>query len=99
MILGLLLNGHLPLLQELSKEELDNIPICNLSKTIHNKWLQAFGKRGVDLYVATCNDWICTFTQMMNYWVYLNSGSSGFGPSQHDLKLKRELTSIDGKKN
>ena len=75
-----------------------DIPTCNLSETIHNKWLQASGKRGADLYVATCDDWIRAFMQMTNYRVYLNGGLSGYGPSRHDLKLKRAIASMDGKK-
>jgi hypothetical protein len=88
----------LSLKQDLSTDELADIPSCNLSETVHNKWLQASSKRGTDLYVATCDDWIRAFMQMTNYWVYLNGGPSGFGPSRHDLKLKRAVASMEGKK-
>ena len=36
--------------------------------------------------------------QMTNYRVYLNGGPSGLGPSRSDLKLKRAVASMDGKK-
>ena len=36
--------------------------------------------------------------QMTNYRVYLNGGPSGTGPSRQDLKLKRAIASMDGKK-
>jgi len=98
MILGLLLKRHLSFLQELSKEELDDIPTYNLFETIHNKWLQASGRCGADFYIATCDDWICAFMQMTNYQVNPNTSPSKFRPSRHDSKLKRALASMDGKK-
>jgi hypothetical protein len=40
----------------LSLEEMADMPSCNLSETVHNKWLQQFGHRGNDLFAATCDD-------------------------------------------
>ena len=34
------------------------MPSCNLSETVHNKWLQQSGNRGSDLYVATVDDFV-----------------------------------------
>ena len=48
--------------------------------------------------MATCDDWIRAFMQMTNYRSYLCGGASGKGPSKHDLKLKRAMASLDGKK-
>ena len=83
--------------QDLTPDELVEIPTCNLSETVHNKWLQAFGKRGTDFFVATCDDWIRAFMQMTNYRSYLCGSASGKGPSKHDLKLKLAMASLDGK--
>ena len=33
------------------------VPICNLSETMHNKWLQAFGNHMLDPYEATVDDY------------------------------------------
>jgi hypothetical protein len=85
-------------LQKLTTEELADIPTCNLAETMHNKWMQASGKRGSDLFVATCDDWVQAFMQMTNYRAYLCGGPSGKGPSKEDLKLKRAMASGDGKK-
>ena len=84
--------------QNLTPEELADIPTCNLAETIHNRWLQSSGNRGSDLFVATTDDWARAFMQMTNYRSYLCGGASGKGPSKHDLKLKRALQSQDGKK-
>jgi hypothetical protein len=86
-------------IQNLTLKELADIPICNLAKTVHNKWLQSSGNRGLDLFVATTNDWACAFMQMTNYRSYLCGWASGTDPSKHDLKLKRTLQSQHGKKN
>ena len=86
------------LLQNLTADELADIPTCNLAETVHNKWLQASGKRGSDLFIATTDDWVRAFMQMTNYRSYLCGGLSGTGPSKQDLKLKRALVSRDGKK-
>ena len=92
------LTKNLPILQNQSVDELADMPSCNLSETIHNKWLQASGKRGTDLYVATCDDWVRAFMQMTNYWVYLRGGLGASGPSHQDLKLKRVVASMDSKR-
>jgi len=72
----------------------------NLSETIHNKWLQASRKRSTNLYIATCDDWIWAFMQMMNYQVYLNNGlfSNHLKPFWQDLKLKKVVASLDEKR-
>ena len=33
------------------------MPTCNLSETMHNKWLQASGNKMVYLYSATVDDY------------------------------------------
>ena len=38
--------------QNFTEEELIEMPSCNLVKSIHNKWLQASGNSGDDLYVS-----------------------------------------------
>ena len=92
------INCVMQFLQNLTADELADIPTCNLAETVHNKWMQASGKRGSDLFVATTDDWARAFMQMTNYRTFLCGGPSGTGPSKHDLKLKRAMASHDGKK-
>ena len=37
-------------------EEEAYIPTCNLSEILHNKWLQASGRKMIDIYHATVDD-------------------------------------------
>ena len=64
------------------------MPFCNLSITIHNKWLQMSGKRAHNLFDATCDDSIHAWMQMTNYRAYLRGHASGFGPNKGELKLR-----------
>jgi hypothetical protein len=42
----------------MTAEEFVQMPNCNLVESIHNKWLQASGNKGGDLYVAIVDDYI-----------------------------------------
>ena len=53
--------------------------------------MQASGKCGSDLFVATYDDWVWAFMQMTNYRAYLCEGPFDEGPSQYELKLKRVM--------
>jgi hypothetical protein len=64
------------------------MPSCNLAESVHNKWLQAFNNNGGDLYVATVNDYIRAFIQVVAYYEFLKGGIGGDGPSKEKLKLK-----------
>jgi hypothetical protein len=86
------------LFQGLSLEEMADMPSCNLSETVPNKWLQQSGNRGNDLFAATCDDKIRAVMQMTNYRAYLKGKSSGFGPSKQELKLRAARRSSDPKK-
>lgn len=79
-------------MQKFTTEELADIPTYNLAEIMHNKWMQASWRHvsNVDLFVATCDDWVRAFMQMTNYRAYLCGG-----PSKHDLKLKRTMASGD----
>lgn len=79
-------------------EELADMPSCNLSVTIHNKWLQMSGNHGNNLFDATSNDNIRALMQMANYRVYLNGSAFGSGPSKAELKLRAARRSGDAKK-
>ena len=52
------------------------MPTCNLSKTVHNKWLQASGNWMVDLYSATVDDYNRAALQSMGYYVFLKGGQN-----------------------
>ena len=75
-----------------------DLPSCNLSKTMYNKWLQMSGKRGNNLFEATCDDSIRAWMQMMNYRAYLKGYASGSGPSKGELRLQAARRSGDPKK-
>ena len=64
------------------------MPSCNLAETVHNKWLQASGNKGGDLYVATVDDYICAFLQVVAYYQFLKGGIGGVCPSKEELKLR-----------
>ena len=64
------------------------MPSCNLAETVHNKWLQASGNKGGDLYVATVDDYIRAFLQVVAYYQFLKGGIGGVGPNKEKLKLK-----------
>jgi hypothetical protein len=74
--------------QGLTKEELAEMPSCNLAETVHNKWLQQSGKRGNDLYVATVDDYVRAFMQVVSYYQYLKGDRPGTGPGKEELKLR-----------
>ena len=75
-----------------------DLPSCNLSETVHNKWLQMFGKRGNNLFDATCDDSIRAWMQMTNYPAYLKGYASGSRPSKGELRLRAARRSGDPKK-
>jgi hypothetical protein len=61
---------------------------CNLAETIHNKWLQASGNSGGDLYVATVDDFVRGFLQVVNYYQFLKGDVGGTCPTKKELKLR-----------
>jgi hypothetical protein len=60
---------------------------CNLAEFVHNKWLQASGNKGGDLYLATVDDFIRAFLQVVAYYQFLKGGIGGDSPSKEELKL------------
>ena len=75
--------------QALTFEKEAVVPTCNLSETIHNKWLQALGNKMVDLYSATVDDYSRAALQSTAYYVnFLKGGRSGTGPSTLVLRLR-----------
>ena len=61
---------------------------CNLAESVHNKWLQASGNKVGDSYVATVDDYICIFLQVVTYYQFLKGGIGGDRPSKGKLKLR-----------
>jgi hypothetical protein len=72
----------------MTPEEFAQMPNCNLAESIHNNWLQASGNKGGDLYVATVDDYIRAFLQVVAYHQFLKGGAGGDGPSKKELKLR-----------
>ena len=75
-------------MQRLSEAELAEMPSCNLAETIHNKWLQQSGNRGNDLYVATVDDLVRAFMQMVRYYQFLKGHHAGSGSGKEELLLR-----------
>ena len=63
------------------------MPTCNLTKTMHNKWLQQSCNKMTRLYKAKVDDVIWTFMQFTKHCSWLKGGSSGKRPNQMSLKL------------
>ena len=58
----------------LNKDQLVELLSCNLAEFVHNKWLQASGNKGGDLYVATVDDYIRVFLQIVAFYQFLKGG-------------------------
>jgi len=71
------------------------MPSCNLSETIHNKWLQMSVNRGNNYFDSTYDDSIRAWTQMTNYQGYSRGYAFGSRPSKEELKLKAARRSGD----
>ena len=74
-------------LQIITTEKFAQMPNCNLDKSIHNKWFQESGYKGGNLYVATMDDYIRAFFQVMLYHQFLKGGIGDDGPNKEKLKL------------
>ena len=75
-------------MQRLSEADLTEMLSCNLAETVHNKWLQQSGNRGNDLYVATVDDLLKAFMQMVRYYQFLKGKHAGTGPGKEELLLR-----------
>ncbi len=63
------------------------MPTCNLFETIHNIWLQQFGKSVRRFFIVTYDDYVKAFKQSASYRVYLNGGRRGEGLSRNESRL------------
>ena len=66
----------------MTKEELAEMPSCNLVESVHNKWLQQSGKKGNDLFVAAVDDLVRAFMQVVAYFQFLKGERAGTGPEK-----------------
>lgn len=60
---------------------------CNLAKTVHNKLLQVSSNNAGNPYVATLDDYIRAFLQVINYYQYMKGDVGGTDPSKKELRL------------
>jgi hypothetical protein len=72
--------------QKFTEEELAEMPSCNLVESIHNKWLQASRNNGGDLYVATVDDSVRGFLQVVNYYQFLKGDIGGTCPTKKEQR-------------
>ena len=82
-------DSHLCLshLQDLIEFELAEMPSCNLAKSMHHKWNQQFGNQGSDLYIATIDDFIWAFMQVVWCYQYLKGNQADTSPRKEELQL------------
>ena len=84
----LLTESFLLVAQDLTDEQQVDMPSFNLSETIHNKWLQASGKKGIDIFEATLDDYVRAFMQVTSYYSFLKGERAGTGPRREELRLR-----------
>ena len=84
----LLILDHLNQDKVLTQDQLAEMSSYILAESAHNKWLQASDNKGGDLYVATMNDYIRVFLQVVAYYQFVNGGIGGDGPNKEELKLR-----------
>ena len=75
-------------MQRLSEADLVEMPLCNLAETVHNKWLQQSGNCGNNLYIATVDDLVRAFIQIVRYYQFLKGEHVGMGPRKEELLLR-----------
>jgi hypothetical protein len=73
------------------------MPMCNLSETMHNVWLQQFRKRKACLYVVTLDDYVQAFKQSTLYYHFMQGGRLGQGLDKSELLLHKTTQSGDPK--
>lgn len=73
--------------QGLILEEMADVPSCNLTQTLHKKWIQHLNDRGDNVYIAAIDNFIIAFVQVTNYLAYLKGHAIRMG----DLKIKMRL--------
>jgi hypothetical protein len=71
------------------------MPTYNLSKLVHNIWLQQFGKRGVCLYIVTLDDYVQTFKRTTLYHHFKKGGPSNQGLDRSELLFHKVAQSND----
>ena len=71
------------------------VPTCNLSETMHNKWLQASGNHMLDPYEATVDDYYRFAMQSIQYQNFLKGDRGGAGLDKSVLKLRAARRSGD----
>jgi hypothetical protein len=64
------------------------MPSCNLTETVHNKWLQQSGNWDTNLYIATVDDFIQGLMQVGRYYQYLKGECVRTGPGKEELLLR-----------
>ena len=64
------------------------MPLCNLAKIVHKKWLQQSGNHGNDLYIAIVDNLVRAFMQMVRYYQFLKGDHAGTGPGKDELLLR-----------
>jgi hypothetical protein len=75
------------------------MPSCNLTETVHNKWLQQSSNQGNDLYAATVDDFVRVLIQVSRYYQYLKNKHAGTSPRKEELMLRVAQCSAQQSRN
>jgi len=75
------------------------MPSYNLTEIVHNRWLQQLENHGKDLYIATIDDFVRAFMQMVRYYQYLKENQAGTRPRKEDLLLWVAQQSVERTRN
>lgn len=73
------------------------MPLCNLAKIMHQKWLTQSRNKMTCIYEATMYDMIRVFIQISNYCTWLKGGQQGRRFDKATLKLKATIKNGDPK--
>ena len=61
---------------------------CNLAEIVLNKWLQQFGNKGNNLYIAILDDFVKALMQVLKYYQYFKDEYVGTDPNKEELMLQ-----------
>ena len=75
-------------MKNLIDSELAEMLSCGLAETKYNTWLQEFGKKGNDLYVASIDDFAKALIQVSRYYQFLKGECAQTGLRKEELMLQ-----------
>ena len=87
VVIFMVLNYRTTYEQDLSYKKRVEMPLLNLSETIHASWTIQSGYQGNNIYEATVDDFKRTFMQCLMYNTFFTSIASRISPTKEQLRL------------